>query len=240
MSELYLVRHAQASFGEDNYDRLSALGHQQSQWLGEYFKFHGVEFDQVICGDMVRHHETAEGIARGIGLIPNRLLTHSQWNEFDFERLVEVYLATRPEEAPPEEAPRSAWFQVLRKALLAWSEDRLEGALKETWTDFEQRVEQALALATARSERNSKVLVVSSGGPISMAIRHILQAPDLTQETLLLFRVPPFLGIAVPHPKDIKRTCIGRLERRLPRDLPVGRLVRRLRMTWYDGAHNSR
>jgi len=180
MSELYLVRHAQASFGDDNYDRLSALGHQQSQWLGEYFKSRGVDFDQVICGDMVRHHETAEGIARGMGLNSNRLLTHSQWNEFDFERLVEVYLAARPGEAPPDEAPRSAWFQVLRKALLAWSEDRLEGELKETWTDFEQRVEQALSLATSRSERNSKVLVVSSGGPISMAIRHILQAPAPT------------------------------------------------------------
>ena len=35
MSELILVRHAQASFGEDDYDRLSVLGHQQARWLGE-------------------------------------------------------------------------------------------------------------------------------------------------------------------------------------------------------------
>ncbi len=31
MSELYLVRHAQASFGAANYDQLSDLGHQQSR-----------------------------------------------------------------------------------------------------------------------------------------------------------------------------------------------------------------
>lgn len=180
MSELYLVRHAQASFGEDNYDRLSALGHQQSRWLGEYFKSRKVEFDQVICGDMVRHHETAEGIASGMGLNSSRIDTHSQWNEFDFERLVEVYLAARPDEAPKDDAPRHEWFQILRKALIAWSEDRLEGELKESWTDFEQRVATAVSLATSQSDRNSKVLVISSGGPISMAIRQILQAPAPT------------------------------------------------------------
>lgn len=38
MSELYLVRHAQASFGAANYDQLSDLGHRQSRWLGEHLK----------------------------------------------------------------------------------------------------------------------------------------------------------------------------------------------------------
>jgi broad specificity phosphatase PhoE len=180
MSELYLVRHAQASFGEENYDRLSALGHRQSRWLGEYFRFRNVSFDQVICGDMVRHRETAVGIGEGMGSGPIAIETCPQWNEFDFERLVEIYLSTRPGEIPPDESPRHAWFQVLRKALLAWSEDRLDGELKESWAGFEQRVREALALATAGSERNRKVLVVSSGGPISMALRHVLEAPPGT------------------------------------------------------------
>ena len=38
MSELHLVRHAQASFGSDNYDQLSDLGHRQSRLLGGHFK----------------------------------------------------------------------------------------------------------------------------------------------------------------------------------------------------------
>jgi len=37
MSEIFLVRHAQASFGTDNYDELSDIGWQQSRLLGEYF-----------------------------------------------------------------------------------------------------------------------------------------------------------------------------------------------------------
>ena len=34
MSLVYLVRHAQASFGARDYDRLSELGRQQARWLG--------------------------------------------------------------------------------------------------------------------------------------------------------------------------------------------------------------
>ena len=38
MAELMVVRHAQASFGTDNYDKLSELGHRQSAVLGAYLK----------------------------------------------------------------------------------------------------------------------------------------------------------------------------------------------------------
>ena len=65
MTDIYLVRHGQASFGKANYDKLSELGGQQAIWLGDYFKHRNVEFDAVFSGDMVRHHETKEGIASG-------------------------------------------------------------------------------------------------------------------------------------------------------------------------------
>jgi broad specificity phosphatase PhoE len=177
MSELYLVRHAQASFGEDDYDRLSLLGHQQARWLGEYFQFRNMQFDQVICGDMVRHRETLAGIASGMGQGTNDFETHPQWNEFDFEALVETYLARFPDEVPAANAPRHALFQVLRKALHAWADDQLGDRVPESWASFEQRVQEALSLVTGAAQNHRKVLVISSGGAISMAIRHILQAP---------------------------------------------------------------
>ncbi|HEX5612745.1 MAG TPA: phosphoglycerate mutase family protein, partial [Burkholderiales bacterium] len=48
MAELYLVRHAQASFGTEDYDRLSELGRRQARWLGEYFAERGMRFDRVV------------------------------------------------------------------------------------------------------------------------------------------------------------------------------------------------
>ena len=44
MGTLYLVRHGQASFGADDYDKLSDLGHRQCVRLGEYFRDKGVRF----------------------------------------------------------------------------------------------------------------------------------------------------------------------------------------------------
>lgn len=180
MSELFLVRHAQASFGTDDYDRLSPLGHQQAKWLGEYFKSRNIQFDQVICGAMVRHRETFEGIASGMGVNPAPFETLPHWNEFEFEGLVTAYLSTRPYEQPAEDAPRDEWFLILRKALLAWSEDQIAGDLPESWADFENRIGEGMLKATASHQGSGKVLVVSSGGPVSMAIRQILSAPAST------------------------------------------------------------
>ena len=39
MSELHLVRHAQASFGSTNYDQLSDLGHQQSRFWASILSY---------------------------------------------------------------------------------------------------------------------------------------------------------------------------------------------------------
>ena len=52
MGTLYLVRHGQASFGADDYDQLSELGHKQSVRLGEYFARKGVHFDALIAGTL--------------------------------------------------------------------------------------------------------------------------------------------------------------------------------------------
>ena len=48
MSLVYLVRHAQASFGARDYDRLSELGRQQARWLGDYFAGRGLRFARQI------------------------------------------------------------------------------------------------------------------------------------------------------------------------------------------------
>ena len=178
MPELILVRHAQASFATDNYDRLSALGHRQAHWLGEYFRDREWDFDRVLCGDMVRHRETAAGIVRGLGggrMDPD---TDPAWNEFDFEAIVSAYLERFPNETPGPSASPRTFSRLLRNALKAWSEDRLQSPLPERWSQFESRIEDALSSLTDRGSAHQRVLLVSSGGAISMVLRHILQAPS--------------------------------------------------------------
>ena len=65
MSRLILVRHSQASFFADNYDRLSPLGEQQARALGEHWVKLGIGFDEVIVGPRERQIET-EQIVRSV------------------------------------------------------------------------------------------------------------------------------------------------------------------------------
>ena len=60
MASIYLVRHGQASFGTDNYDRLSELGCRQAEVLGQYFENRGLRFDAVYTGELERQRKTAE------------------------------------------------------------------------------------------------------------------------------------------------------------------------------------
>src|SRR5260370_8526356 len=63
MALLTLVRHGQASFLEDDYDKLSPLGEQQGRILGEYWVRTGTRFDQVYYGPARRHVGTGEAAA---------------------------------------------------------------------------------------------------------------------------------------------------------------------------------
>ena len=66
MDRIVLVRHAQASFGAEDYDKLSPLGHQQSDWLAQYFRDHELRFDRVFRGSLRRHRETTQAVEDAI------------------------------------------------------------------------------------------------------------------------------------------------------------------------------
>ncbi len=186
MSELFLVRHAQASFGSGDYDRLSELGHRQAQWLGEHFRERGLSFDRVLCGAMTRHRETAAGIFRGMDHDCSDFEPDADWNEFDFEALIGAYLDQHPERKPPADAPVQSFTRLLRGAIEAWMEDRISGALPERWSDFEDRISRGLRAVAAEPGRRQRILLVSSGGAISMALRQVLQAPSAAMVQLNL------------------------------------------------------
>jgi len=59
VSEIYLLRHGQASFGAEDYDRLSEAGETQARLLGEHLAGLGLEFDAIFSGAMRRQRDTA-------------------------------------------------------------------------------------------------------------------------------------------------------------------------------------
>src|SRR5271163_4584547 len=62
MGRVLLVRHAQASFLEPDYDKLSPTGEVQARVLGEYWARHKVVFNRVCTGPRVRHRGTEKAV----------------------------------------------------------------------------------------------------------------------------------------------------------------------------------
>lgn len=173
MATLYLVRHAQASFGADNYDQLSALGQQQSLRLGRYFADKGLSFDAVLSGTLKRHGQTLDGISEGLGI--RLLATH--WpglNEYDSQAVIAA-VHPAPLERPTTPELYRHHFQLLRQGLTQWMLGRSAPANLPSWCDFQQGVVDVLT-HIQQSDAQS-VLLVSSGGPIACAIGHVLATP---------------------------------------------------------------
>jgi broad specificity phosphatase PhoE len=171
MAELILVRHGQASFGADDYDKLSELGWQQSRWLGEYFAARGAAFDRVLRGSLRRHTETLAGIAEGFGR-PLDGAEDARLNEYDADALLDAHLKGG---SRPRGGDRREHFRILREAMYAWTDGTLAGAPHEPFAEFRGRV--LAALAAARAGQAKRILLVSSGGPISTILAEVLGMP---------------------------------------------------------------
>lgn len=186
MAELYLVRHGQASFGSDNYDQLSPLGHKQAAWLGEYFNQRNLRFDRVVTGTQKRHHQTLAGIAQGMG-VTMEAQTHPGFNEYDFYGLFAALGDDHTTLKASAKGDRRAFYAALKQVLKLWMNQELKGPLPETWDAFYTRVGDAMTFATRPSAR--RVLVVSSGGPIGTVAGMALQTPpDIGLELNLQIR----------------------------------------------------
>jgi broad specificity phosphatase PhoE len=184
MAELFLVRHAQAAFGTDDYDRLTDLGHRQARWLGEYFSDRDMHFDRVLTGSLRRHRETVDGIAEGGARIAV-VQVDERLDEYDPERLVMAHLAAihgeraeLPALGADPQAARREHFRLLRDALTAWTLGQVDASVHRTFQQFQEDAYQAFERARMPEPSEAlRVLVVSSGGPISSILAHHLQMP---------------------------------------------------------------
>ncbi|MCK7545529.1 histidine phosphatase family protein [Marinobacter bryozoorum] len=182
MATIYLIRHGQASFGEDNYDQLSETGWQQARVLGRWLAGR-VHPDVVIGGDMQRHRETVEAIASGYrGAFPDMQVA-TGFNEFDHARVVFRF---RPEWADRERMqadlaatghPAKAFQQTFTQAVQRWVSGDHDEDYPETWLQFKARVNKALDDLVSWAN-GGDVFVSTSGGPIAVILQNLLQLSD--------------------------------------------------------------
>jgi len=185
MGNLYLVRHGQASFGAVDYDNLSSLGVQQSVRLGEYFAQKGIRFDAVLTGSLRRHAQTWAGIASGAALEHDPLVWPGL-NEYDSEAVIQA-IHPQPLQKPDTPEVYRHHFRLLRDGLRQWMNGVVSPKGMPTYTEFVHGVSSALD--HVRQNCSGNVLMVSSGGPISTAVGHLLgTTPETTIELNLRIR----------------------------------------------------
>ena len=176
MNSVHLVRHGQASFGADDYDRLSELGWRQSRRLGEYWRERERCFDQVILGTLRRHKETWQGIAEGLALksgdVP--VVDTSSLNEYDSAAVLATQQTGTLMRPDTPELYRQH-FKLLRTGLQQWMQGQVQPLGMPSYADFRAGIAQVFEDICRVPGR--RVLVVSSGGPIATAVGLLLQTP---------------------------------------------------------------
>ena len=183
MANIILIRHAQASLGKSNYDALSPMGFKQAEILGQYIEKAGWLPQIIITGSMQRHQQTADSI---INSLSHQVEHHENpdWNEFDFKSLIQHFLKMHPEQMPASGDIR-AFFAILKKSMLAWSNNELDikDQALESWEHFSQRITRAINAAQAHASERPTV-IISSGGAIAMLLMQVLEVNAKTMINL--------------------------------------------------------
>ncbi len=182
MATIYLIRHGQASFGKENYDQLSELGHQQAVRLGDVLSQRLPNFDAVHLGSMLRHKQTAENCLRGFeqSLESTNAVFDANWNEYDFR---DILTQLRPEFATAKGTtdyirsqadPKAAFEQAFNDAVDRWVSGDYDDDYIESWSTFSARIHEAFKATVANSAGKKNIAVFTSGGPISVVSQHLL------------------------------------------------------------------
>ena len=187
MSTLYLIRHGQASFGAEDYDVLSALGAEQARALGRHLATRPVRVDALYSGPRRRQLDTARHIAEAVAELGQPLPEIAVVEELDEYPAIELFRAWLPKLAAEDaELARSlaamasgAGLQggvqaAFEKITHRWARGELDTGHLETFLGFCERVERGIGNLMALEGRGRHVAAVTSGGPISVAVRMCL------------------------------------------------------------------
>jgi broad specificity phosphatase PhoE len=195
MSKLVLVRHGQASFFQDDYDRLSPVGERQSRALAEHWLRHGVAFDEVYAGTLKRQTRTAEVVGdafREAGVSWPELVVLDGLNEYDADAIMGSLLPElrarddrigRLDDEFRAAADGQERYRTFHRLLEAVMAEYIRGAYTadgfEPWEAFSGRVRDALRRIMGKPGNGRRIAVFTSGGPIGVSVQTMLGAPDI-------------------------------------------------------------
>lgn len=184
VSILHLVRHGQASFGQDNYDRLSDLGFKQARITGRHLRDLGLKLDAAYCGRLSRQVDTARAALACLDSSPP-LRELPEFDEYDSGPIIKALLPVMRQEVPELDAVTQDMFRdrksfqlIYEAAMLRWISGRHDALVPESWSAFLGRVARGLERVRDENGRGRAVAIFTSGGPIAAVLRLALDLAD--------------------------------------------------------------
>lgn len=171
MARLLLVRHGQASYGEVDYDWLSARGEEQARALGRFLATQ--RLDQLYVGPLRRQRDTVARAAE-TGALPDAtpVAELAEYPAFELIRgLLPKLAAEDPSFAELMTKPTRALADRAFHAIMGrWSRDEWSSEGVERIGEFVARVRGALERVLTAARSGARVAMVTSAGPIGVAV----------------------------------------------------------------------
>ena len=190
MGSIYLIRHGQASFGAENYDVLSPLGHRQSLALGDHLATLDVRLDRCISGTLARQQDTARAtlgrLAELQGQRPLPFQVDPAFNEFSADAVIQAHM---PEllEVEPEALKifanaanhRREFQRLFSYVIQRWVSGDHEKQGLESWQTFVERVRDGLDRVLSEAGNKDRIAIFTSGGTITALLQLAIGVPPI-------------------------------------------------------------
>lgn len=180
MATLYLFRHGQASFGADDYDKLSTLGSRQAEVLGHYLRDQGIQLDAAYSGALLRQRETAAlALASQSGDVPHHIDARFDEvrNDEQIRYLVPVVAKANPSiQALVDKGLKSSkdYQKVIEAVFTHWTSPACDEPRIQSWADYSGSVAAALRDVMAAEGAGKTVGIFTSGGTIATIVSQVL------------------------------------------------------------------
>lgn len=180
MATLYLFRHGQASFGAEDYDKLSDLGCRQAEVLGHYLRDQGIQLDAAYSGGLLRQRETAAlALANQPREVPHHIDERFDEvrNDEQIKYLVPVVAKANPQiQALVDKGLSSSkdYQKVIEAVFSHWTSADCDEPRIQSWAEYSGAVHAALRDVMAAQGSGKTVGVFTSGGTIATIVTQVL------------------------------------------------------------------
>jgi len=178
MSIIYFIRHGQASFGTDNYDRLSETGQEQSRILARHLGERKTAFDLTVSGSLERQQHTADCFFEGSSRPEHLVLP--ELNEYDSRAIMTTLTPSVLEEKPELQQDaqkllkdRKSFQRVFEAVMLRWVSGNHSNNLV-SFADFSAGINRSIDRLMTDHGSGKTIGVFTSGGPVSTAVQRAL------------------------------------------------------------------